>query len=126
MAAVKANALAIEKVLREIGKPPSQVELVVEGVRGLSLVIKPTGTVSWLVRYQVGKGAKRVRRASALGRYGTGGLGLAEAREAAEVYWREAAKGTDKVEADKVEALTLRALFCQVAPGPQSCIAPMR
>lgn len=111
MASVKANVLAIEKALREIGKPPAQVELVVEGARGLSLVIKPTGTVSWLVRYQIGKGGKRVRRAAALGRYGTGGLALADAREAAEVYWREAAKGVDKVEADKAEALTLRALF---------------
>lgn len=111
MASVKANALAIEKAVKETGKPSSQVEMVVEGARGLSLVIKPTGTVSWLVRYQIGKGAKRVRRATALGRYGAGGLTLADAREAAEVYWREAAKGTDKVEADKAEALTLRALF---------------
>lgn len=111
MATVKANVLAIEKALKEIGKPETQAELVIDGARGLSLVIKPTGTVSWLVRYQVGKGTKRVRRASALGRYGAGGLNLADAREAAEAYWKEAAKGNDKVEADKAEALTLRALF---------------
>lgn len=111
MASVKANALAIEKALREVGKPASQAELVVEGARGLSLVIKPSGTVSWLVRYQVGKGAQRIRRACALGRYGDGGLSLAGARDMAEDYWREAAKGNDKIEADRGQALTLRALF---------------
>lgn len=111
MAAVKANTLAIEKALRAIGTPAAQVELVVEGARGLCLVVKPSGTVSWLVRYQIGKGKQRVRRASALGRYGDGGLSLADAREAAEAYWKDAAKGVDKVEVDKAEALTLRKLF---------------
>lgn len=113
MAAVKANVLAIEKALKEIGKPTAQAELQIDGVRGLSLVIMPTGTVSWLVRYQVGKGAKRIRRSAALGRYGAGGLNLAEAREAADVYWKNAAKGIDKVETDKADALTLRKLFEQ-------------
>jgi integrase len=111
MPVVKAHQQSIEKAVRAIGAPAAQVELTVEDVRGLCLVVKPSGTVSWLVRYQIGKGAKRVRRASALGRYGDGGLSLADAREAAEAYWKAAAKGVDKVEVDKADALTLRKLF---------------
>lgn len=112
MATVKANVLAIEKALKAIGKPQKQTELGIEGARGLSLMITPAGTVSWVVRYQVGKGqGRRVRRMAALGRYGAGGLELAGAREAAEVYWHEAAKGIDKAAVDEADALTLEVLF---------------
>ena len=73
---VKAHELVIAKWLRDTGKPGAQAEVQIDGVRGLSIVVKPTGSAFWCVRFQVGSGTARLRHRKLIGRAGQGGLPL--------------------------------------------------
>src|SRR5262245_21067442 len=93
----------------------AQEERQIEGVRGLSIVVKPSGTASFLLRYQVGKGAKRKKRCMALGRWGEGGLSLSDARTKTLAHMVQVSKGGDPVAEEREQAsakveLTLRQL----------------
>lgn len=103
------NDLAVAKLAR--AKVAKQTEYTVEGVPGLCLVVRPSGVASWLVQYQVGRGAQRRRVRATLGKVGA--IKLATARERARALVDAAAKGLDTVAAEKREtkALTLRELF---------------
>ncbi len=59
---VKANDLAVLKFTRT--KVAKQGERAVEGERGLSIVVKPSGAATYYVRYQLGSGKKRQREAA--------------------------------------------------------------
>lgn len=110
---VAANTLAVERVIKS--KPDKQQEWKVEGVPGLSVVVKPSGHASYYVRFQTGSGSKRVQQRKALGRAGQGGLALADAREMANRLTSEAERGVNlvAVEKAKAQALTLRQLFAE-------------
>lgn len=104
-----------------------QIEYKIDGVPGLSLVLKPkgklksVGTATFYVRYQVGSGAKdRTERRVAIGQYRAGVFTLHDARTKALSIMSEVANGRDPVEAVRAEAtkakareeaLTLRQLF---------------
>ena len=110
---VKENELAIRKRLKEIGTPERQVEIGVEGVRGLNLVVMPSGVASWTGRIQIGRGKSRTRRKIALGRADKSGLTLREAKEKLAGLISDAEKGIDPiaVQQERSEKLTLRAMF---------------
>src|SRR5204862_1146082 len=95
-----------------------QQERQIEGVRGLSVVVKPSGLATFLVRYQVGSGNERLKRCQAIGRWGAGGLSLHDARTKALAVMAEVAKGSDPIAAKRERAnakaaLTLRQLFAE-------------
>ena len=101
------------------GQQPGRIvqeERQIEGVRGLALVVKPSGAAAYLLRYQVGKGKRRQRRCQALGRWGDGGLSLSDARAKALSHMAQVSKGGDPVAEEREQAnakaeLTLRQLF---------------
>ena len=106
---IPCNDLAIKKVAGIAVE--AQREFTIAGVPGLCLVVKPSGAVSWLVQFQVGKGATRQRRREAIGRHGV--VSLADARAMAHDIMNKAAKGVDVVAVAqaKANAPTLRQLF---------------
>jgi|SoiMethySBSTD1v2_1073268.scaffolds.fasta_scaffold350284_1 integrase len=120
---VRFNDQLVAKIART--KVARQTEWKVEGVRGLSLVVKPTGTATFYVRYQVGSndsqlGTKRVERRTAIGQYDPRVFSLHAARTAAETLMASVATGGDPVAEEKAkaaeakakaDALTLRQLF---------------
>jgi integrase len=120
---VRFNDQLVAKIART--KVAKQVEWKIEGVRGLSLVVKPTGTATFFVRYQVGKndskiGTKRVERRMAIGQYDPKVFSLHAARKKATELMAGVAGGGDPVAEEKAkaeeakakaEALTLRQLF---------------
>jgi integrase len=108
---VKANDLAVAKIART--KLAKQSEWYVEGERGLSIVVKPSGVATYYVRYQLGKGGRRKQVRHALGRAGEGGMKLADARTKARGFMSEVATGLDPVaeQAARDASLTLRQLF---------------
>jgi integrase len=112
---MKAHELVIAKWLRDTGPPAKQVEAQIDGVRGLSILVKPTGSAFWCVRFQVGSGAERARHRKLIGRCGKGGLSLADAASAARRITEDAEKGLNivAVEQARAKALTLRQLFAE-------------
>ncbi len=108
---VKANDLAVAKIART--KLDKQAEWYVEGERGLSIVVKPSGVATYYVRYQLGKGGRRKQVRHALGRAAEGGMKLADARTKARSFMSEVATGLDPVaeQAARDASLTLRQLF---------------
>jgi integrase len=108
---VKANDLAVAKIART--KIQKQAEWYVEGERGLSIVVKPSGVATYYVRYQLGRGKKRRQVRHALGRAGEGGMKLADARSKAKGFMSEVATGLDPVaqQAARDASLTFRQLF---------------
>src|SRR5262245_40848158 len=96
------NDQAIAKRARE--RATKQIEWKVEGVPGLSLVVKPTGAATYFVRYQIGNGRARQKRAGAIGRCGGGGLSLHDARKRASDIMNAVLNGGDpfgQAEAEK-------------------------
>jgi integrase len=90
-----------------------QSEWYVEGERGLSIVVKPSGVATYFVRYQLGKGKRRKQFRAAIGRAGQGGLPLADARARAQAYMSKVETGVDPVAEEEAKAneLTLQQLF---------------
>src|ERR1700680_4050725 len=70
--------------------PKRQVERRVDGVRGLALRISPAGTKTWTLRYRTRDGEQRRQTIG-----GYPGVGLADARSAAEVVLGKVAGGGD-------------------------------
>ena len=105
----------VRKALAEAKKDGKRREEAIEGRQGLFVAVEPSGMVFWLGRYQLGRGAKRVRKRTSLGRYGQGGLTLAEATDALAALTSAAAKGVDSLAEQKTkaasDALTLRRMF---------------
>jgi integrase len=118
---VKYNDLAVAK--RAKSTVQTQTEWAVEGVRGLSLVVKPprpgagklSGVATFYVRYQIGSGANREQRRQAIGRAGEGGMTLATARDKAEELTGKVESGIDPVAEQKAigAEMTLRQLFAE-------------
>jgi integrase len=111
------NAIAAIEKARDKGQSLAQREWHVEGVAGLSIVVKPSGAALWVLRYQVGKGTSRTRRSQSLGSHEVlkqpDGLSLAGAKVAAFDVLSKIAKGADPVAEEKAAAaaMTLRELF---------------
>lgn len=105
----------VRKALVEAKDKGKRLEEAIEGRAGLFVAVEPTGKTFWLGRYQLGKGANRVRKRTSLGRYGQGGLTLADATEALAALTSAAAKGVDSLTEQKTKAksdgLTLRKMF---------------
>jgi integrase len=106
---VAANDLAVSKVAKmPVAK---QAEYKVAGEPGLCLVVQPSGTATYSVRYQVGPtGRKRSRRAT-IGKHGSqpGGISLKQARvKARELVANAAAM---KFEPGSKDNQTLQELF---------------
>ena len=105
----------VKKALTETRETGKRLEEPVEGRIGLFVAVEPTGKVFWLGRYQLGKGANRARRRTSLGRYGQGGLTLADATEKLATFTSAAAKGVDCLTEQKTKAksdtYTLKRLF---------------
>ena len=96
----------------------TQEERTIDGVRGLSVVVKPSGVATYLVRYQIGKGKGRKKRCQAIGRWGPGGVSLHDARTKALAAMTEVSKGGDPIATERERAnakaeLTLRELFAE-------------
>lgn len=108
---VACNDLAIAKAAK--AKAARQREWTIRGVPGLILVVKPSGTATWLVQYQVGKGTSRQRKRRVIGRHGV--VSLADARAEALRIVAGASKGIDvlAVEAAEASTLSLRQLFAE-------------
>ena len=114
--AIPFNDLAVSKAVREMAKTGKGGQARVAGVDGLSVVVKPSGVASFIVRYEGnGTGEKREFRKKALGRVGA--LSLADARTMALSMMSEVAKGADPVQAERAavqaqrRAITVRQLF---------------
>ncbi len=73
-------------------KPTEKRREIPDSLRGLFLIVQPSGAKSFAVRYRT-KGAKRVSRKLTLGRYPA--LTLAEAREKASAVLRAVGDGED-------------------------------
>lgn len=105
----------VRKALVEAKQKGKRLEEGIEGRPGLFVAVEPTGKTFWLGRYQLGKGANRSRKRTSLGRYGQGGLTLADATEALAALTSAAAKGVDSLTEQKtkalLDALTLRRMF---------------
>ena len=109
------NSQALMKAGLRDGK---QAEWRIEGVRGLILVVKPSGVATWFYKYTVHEGGKRKFRTVKIGR--RDGTTLGDARRRAEELRHEIEDGTDvakeaetkaAAEKAKAEAFTLRGLF---------------
>jgi integrase len=107
----KANDLHIAKLAKS--KVTVQSEWYVEGERGLSLVVKPSGVATYYVRYQLGKGTDRKQVRLAIGRAGEGGMALAKAREKAQELISKVENGIDPVAEQRAigAEMTLSQLF---------------
>jgi integrase len=107
----KANDLHIAKLAKS--KVTVQSEWYVEGERGLSLVVKPSGVATYYVRYQLGKGTDRKQVRLAIGRAGEGGMALVKAREKAQELISKVENGIDPVAEQRAigAEMTLRQLF---------------
>ena len=107
----KANDLHIAKLAKS--KVAVQTEWYVEGERGLSLVVKPSGVATYYVRYQLGKGRDRRQVRLAIGRAGEGGMALAKAREKAQELMSKVESGVDPVAEQRAigAEMKLRELF---------------
>jgi integrase len=103
------NDKAVARIARQ--RTAKQTEWKIEGVPGLSLAVKPSGTATYYVRYQAGTGAARRQRREAIGRHGL--IPLHEARKRALAIMSKVAEGCDPVAdaASARDALTLRSLF---------------
>jgi hypothetical protein len=108
---VKAHDLTITKLAKT--KVAVQSEWHVEGERGLSIVVKPSGVATYYVRYQLGKGKRRAQIRVAIGRAGQGGMPLADARAKAQTFMSKVETGIDPVAEEEAKAneLTLQQLF---------------
>src|SRR5262245_14667456 len=109
------NDLAVAKAVRELQKGRKEAQLQVVGVNGLHIVVKRSGTASYVVRYTV-KGTGE-RRKTSIGRVGL--KPLAEAKSDALAIMAAASRGKDTLqearEAKKAQRSTLsvRQLFEQ-------------
>jgi integrase len=103
------NDKAVARIARQ--QSSKQVEWKIEGVPGLSLAVKPSGTATYYVRYQSGTGTARRQRREAIGKHRL--ISLHEARKRALAIMSKVAEGCDPAAdaASARDALTLRALF---------------
>ena len=116
---IKAYETSIEvwvrKSLKDAKASGKRLEQGIEGREGLFLVVEPSGKVWWLGRYQLGRGDARQRKRTSIGRYGEGGLTLAQATEALAKFAAAAERGTDLLTEQKTkaksDAFTLRKVF---------------
>jgi integrase len=114
--AIPFNDLAINKAVRELAKSGKGGQVRVDGVDGLSIVVKPSGVASYIVRYE-GNGTREGRefRKKAIGRVGV--LKLADARALALEIMANVSKGADPIKDARAavqaqrKALTVRQLF---------------
>lgn len=106
---VKNNELAVAKAARS--KVQKQMEWKVEGAPGLSLVVKPSGTATYYVRYHVYKGPLVQHRREAIGRHGL--ISFQEAKGKAHAVMTGVERGGDPIKEaqDRSQALTLSELF---------------
>src|SRR5262245_25014681 len=76
------NDQAVAKYVRECKQAKKGGQRRITGVPGLSVIVKPSGFASYLVRYQVGKGRDgREMRKVVVGQHAT--MTLADAKSAA-------------------------------------------
>lgn len=94
------NALAVDAAARRAVE--KQTNYRIEGVKGLRLLAHPTGTRSWLVKYQIGSGTTRRERSFGIGAFKSSkadkdvpGLKLAEAAARAAEILANARSGVD-------------------------------
>ena len=89
---VAANDLAVTKIARS--KPTTQREWKIEGVPGLSIVVKPSGVATYYVRFQAGTGARRGNVRRAIGR-ASGPLAIKLAEQRPRPWMPAVAPGSD-------------------------------
>ena len=107
---VAANDLAVTKIARS--KPTTQREWKIEGVPGLSIVVKPSGVATYYVRFQAGTGARRGNVRRAIGRAGGPlAIKLSEAKAKA----LDASRSAGERSASLDDKTTLSQLFDQFA-----------
>ena len=106
---VRYNDQAITKLARS--SVEKQTEWKIEGVAGLSLVVKPNGAATYYVRCTAGEGSRRKQQRIALGKHGIITLGHARARALS--IASDLAMGGDPIgEAnERKRAVTLKELF---------------
>jgi integrase len=102
------NVQAIEAARPKDGK---QTEYKIDGVKGLTLVIHPSGAASYFVRYSVRAGSKQLFRRVRLG--SRDGMKLADARKKATALTAKVDAGDDPVAAASqlADGATLRKLW---------------
>ncbi len=89
MPEIAPNAITIERLKPEANR----VRYRLRGERGLHIEVHPSGKKTWVLKYQVGAGARRTQRARLLGDQST--MTLAKAREEAIAVLMRASKGDD-------------------------------
>ncbi len=119
-----ANAKAVAKAVRSVagGGEPGLVEFRVAGVRGLVLLVLPSGTATWYFHYDVVQGRTRRRRKHKIGRLDE--IGLAKATSEAERLRVTVRGGSDpsRDRADARNAMT----FAELAEARLTKGEPLR
>ena len=112
---VAANDLAVTKIARS--KPATQREWKIEGVPGLSIVVKPSGVATYYVRFQAGTGARRGNVRRAIGR-ASGPLAIK--LSVAKTKALDASRSAGERSASLDDKTTLRQLFEQFAENDRA------
>lgn len=99
---VKLNEKAVEAHIRRLRAARKGGLTSIDGVPGLNIIVKPSGTASYIIRYYTGTGAaKRKERKHVIGQYGV--ITLADAKVEALRIMRGRELGEDPIGAAKIE-----------------------